>query len=281
MSELVTGFIAARNYTKVDPGRGVLWVVLHAMQNQEKPGRAKAAARWAAGSSAPRASWHYGFDAEETWQSVKDKDVAWGASGANRHGLHFEHCGYSEQVADDWSDDFSARMLDRSARLCALKCREHGIPPRFVDAAALRRGEPGITTHAQVEKAWPSSGHWDPGLHFPLSHYVATVARLVQPATPQEAHMLFPGTQTVPVPGARARADGRWPLWGWKPDGSVFHWNFHGDMPRKGPSEEDKRKITAEGANVIGLHPRTDGVFGFYLVTDMADESGGLNTHTY
>ena len=33
----------------------------------------------------------------------------------------------------------------------------------------LRAGERGITTHAQVSKAWKKSDHWDPGPGFPIA----------------------------------------------------------------------------------------------------------------
>lgn len=183
---LVTGFIAARNYTRAE-GRKVNWVVLHAMQAPEKPGTAKRVAQWFAGSTAPRASAHYNLDDTECWQSVKDKDVAWGASGVNRGGIHLEHAGYSEQSAADWSDPFSTRMLHLSARLTAEKCRERNLPIRFVFADGIKRGEPGITTHAQAEKAFPSNGHWDPGLYFPVVHYLDLV-RFYSSGEPTPTH---------------------------------------------------------------------------------------------
>lgn len=117
--------------------------------------------------------------------------------------------------------------------------------------------------------------------HVHVSVNRGVLVRWPHPRDPQEAHMLFPGTQTVAVPGRGPRGDGRWPMWGWKPDGSVFCWNFTPDIPQRVPDEVEKRTITAEGATVIGLHPLPSGRFGYYLVTDQADERSGLNTFTF
>lgn len=101
------------------------------------------------------------------------------------------------------------------------------------------------------------------------------------PATPQEAHMKFPGTRVQKVPG-RPAVNGRWPMWGFKPNGDVFCWNFTPDMPQRVPTAEEKRVVTGNGQfEVIGLIPRDDGVFGYFLVNDDADDRGGLATFTF
>jgi hypothetical protein len=42
----------------------------------------------------------------------------------------------------------------------------------------LRAGEPGITTHAFCSQAWPEKGnHTDPGVGFPLAHYLELCKR--------------------------------------------------------------------------------------------------------
>lgn len=93
--------------------------------------------------------------------------------------------------------------------------------------------------------------------------------------------MLFPGTQTVPIPGSKPDATGRWPMLGWRPDGSVHAWNIPPGMAIHIPTAAEKAEVTKGGATVIGLHWRTDGVWGYYQVTDMADDRGGLNTFTF
>lgn len=169
-------FVAARHYTPTS-GRAVDLVVLHTMESAEKPGTAMAVARWAAGLSAPRASWHYAVDRDEVVQCVREEDVAWAAPGANHHGIQIEHAGYARQSAAEWDDDYSRRMLERSAALVADICRRHAIPVAHVGVDGLRAGHRGITTHRDVSVAWRRSTHTDPGRWFPMSRYLEMVRR--------------------------------------------------------------------------------------------------------
>lgn len=103
------------------------------------------------------------------------------------------------------------------------------------------------------------------------------------PANPEEAKMEFPETQTTMVPGRGPRpADNRWSMWGWRPNGDVFCWNFAPDMSQRVPTADEKDTITEGGKfQVIGLHPRPDGEFGYVLVTNHSDDQGGLCTFTF
>lgn len=170
---MIDGFIQARNYTDLHgASRTVKWLVTHDMEHPEVPGAAHSVCQWFAGSTAPQASAHYNIDDAEIWQSVRDNDVAWHAPGANRYGLGFELTGYARQSPGDWSDRYSEAMLHRAAALFAQKARERSIPIRFCDAAALVRGEPGITTHWEVSKAFHATSHTDPGVNFPMAHFL-------------------------------------------------------------------------------------------------------------
>ncbi len=168
-------FIRARNYTAGRSGP-VQLVVIHSMEAVEKPNTAEAVAAWFAGPQAPRASAHYCIDSDSTVQCVLESDVAWHAPGANHNGIGIEHAGYARQTAAEWSDDYSAKMLDRSAALAADICKRYGLPVKFVDYLGLRAGERGITTHREVSKAFKRSTHTDPGLFFPMDSYIARVA---------------------------------------------------------------------------------------------------------
>lgn len=167
-------FIQARNYTRAS-SRAIKWIVLHTMEAPEKPNTARAVARWFAGPNAPRASAHYCVDATEIVQCVKDADVAWHAPGANREGIGIEHAGFARQTDEEWADEYSRAVLERSAVVAASICCRYGIPIEFRDATALVRDEPGITTHAEVSLAWMRSTHNDPGRHFPMQDYLALV----------------------------------------------------------------------------------------------------------
>jgi hypothetical protein len=62
-----------------------------------------------------------------------------------------------------WRRDNQLAMLRRTARLTAQLCAAYDVPPRFRNASDLRAGRRGVTTHAQVSKAFRQSTHWDPG----------------------------------------------------------------------------------------------------------------------
>jgi hypothetical protein len=152
------------------------WLVLHSMEAVEASTTAERVAAWfASGNRAPRASAHFNIDDDSIVQSVPIAAVAWGAPGANAKGIHFEHAGYARQTAQQWLDGFSSRMLLRSAKLAANVIREHApqIPLRFVDREGLKRGEPGITTHNEVSRAFHKTDHTDPGKNFPMDQWLA------------------------------------------------------------------------------------------------------------
>jgi len=183
-------FKQARWYTKA--GRAdssIKWIVLHAMQAPERLTTAEGTANYFASTSV-KASAHFSCDADSTVQSVRIRDIAYGAPGANRLSIHVEQAGYSEQSAADWSDAYSQRMLrEQVAPLVAQLVKASGIPIRFVDAAALKRGERGITTHNECSKAF-GGDHWDPGGAYPMFQLL-DLARAASGVT----------TTPVPTPG--------------------------------------------------------------------------------
>lgn len=167
-------FVKARNFTR-GRSNAIDVLVIHTMESPEKPDTAESVASWFAGSTAPEASAHYCIDADSVVQCVRDEDVAWHAPGANHNGLGFEHAGRAAQSKADWSDAYSAAMLDRSAQLVAQKCAEHHIPAVWLRPADLRAGKRGITGHVDVSNAFHRSDHSDPGTSFPIEAYLALV----------------------------------------------------------------------------------------------------------
>ncbi len=175
-----TRFLQARNYTRVsaEAPRSISLVVLHSAEAPEKPGKALDVARWFAGGNAPQASAHFVVDAGEVVQCVREQDVAWGAPGANRNGLHVELVGFARQEIEDWADTYSAAMLERAAGLVAVLCARYGIPVQALDALDLVQRKRGITVHAAVSTAFHQSTHTDPGAAFPMDTFVARVAAI-------------------------------------------------------------------------------------------------------
>lgn len=167
-------FIQAKNFTIV-ANRPIDLVVIHTMENAEKPGTAAQVAHWFAGAQAPRASAHYCLDATEVVQCVDEKHVAWAAPGANRQGIHLEHAGRAAQSDADWKDNFSRAMLENSAELCADICKRHSLPVVRLSPEDLLAGKRGICGHIDVTKAFKRSTHTDPGKNFPWNWYLALV----------------------------------------------------------------------------------------------------------
>jgi len=167
-------FVQARNYhaTRLRPIRAI---VLHTMEAAEKPTTAENVAAWFAGPNAPMASAHFCVDADSVVQCVRESDTAFAAPGLNADGLQVELAGYAGQGAAGWADDFSQALLRRAAALVADLCRRHHLPVVVLDAPALLRGERGITTHAEVTKAYRLSTHTDPGPTFPMAAFLDLV----------------------------------------------------------------------------------------------------------
>lgn len=189
-------FIRAKNFTPAKD-RHIDLVVIHTMEAPENAHTAENIARWFASDSAPQASAHYCVDADSIVQTLEEEHIAWGAAGANDRGVHVEHAGYARQSVEDWADDYSTAMLERSAALVADICARHGIPPVRLDAAALLAGERGITGHDAVNAAFKKGTHWDPGPNFPWDWYLERVSAHMRAAAPIALPAL-PDGSTVP-----------------------------------------------------------------------------------
>jgi hypothetical protein len=150
-------------------------VVVHSAVTPCEPGRARQLGEWnAAGSTG--GSWHYSVDPVATFQCSYDRFVCWHAP-PNLNSLGIEMADYpgprpngrvarlvhNARKAWRWNDDNHKAMLARTARLVAELLVAEKLPVKFVNAAALKRGERGWTTHAAVSRAFGQSDHWDPG----------------------------------------------------------------------------------------------------------------------
>lgn len=172
--ERKVSFLQAKNYTPVGKRQPTL-IVLHSTENQDVKGLARAVANYFHGPSAPRASCHVVVDDSDVYRCVMDSDVAWGAGGANKVGLHLEMGGFAAQTSTMWSDAYSREVLFAAMGVCAAWCIRHSIGPVFLDAEALKAAGDspvGITTHAEVTKAYRKSTHTDPGRGFPIEAFV-------------------------------------------------------------------------------------------------------------
>jgi hypothetical protein len=143
-------------------------IVLHSTEG----GTAKTIAQYfssrAAGGSA-----HLVVDDSSCYRCLTNEQIPWAAPGANTQGFHIEQCGYASWTASEWNRHL--KTLQRAAFKTAYHCHLFNIPVRFVNAAGLRAAKKGITTHAEVSKAWPNrqGNHHDPGTGWPRAEFIA------------------------------------------------------------------------------------------------------------
>jgi len=179
-------FLRARWFTTANKQNDL--IVIHDMEYPERWDAAEQVARYfATMSAASKASAHYCIDNNSIVQCVLDKDVAYAAPGANHDGIHLEHAGYAAQRPVEWADPYSSAELAISASLAAQLCQKYGIPPEFVAAPGLKVNHRGITTHAEVSRAFKQTTHTDPGVNFPIDHYIDMVRNEMM-GPPKEVH---------------------------------------------------------------------------------------------
>lgn len=125
------------------------------------------------------ASAHVTVDQNSKARSVHDWDTAWSCKGFNANGLHLELVGMPTQSESQWLDGISKATLLQGADVISYWARRYGIPTgRFLNIDELRGARPrGLTTHADCERAKPSSGHTDPGPHFPRAVFLDMIRK--------------------------------------------------------------------------------------------------------
>lgn len=119
-----------------------------------------------------KSSAHFSVDADSVVQSVRETDIANHAPGVNPISIGIEMAGRARQTAAEWDDPFSRSVIARTANLTAAQCKRWDIPIVFVPSDALLRFVRGVTTHAEVSRAFRRSNHEDPGPAFPLQRFL-------------------------------------------------------------------------------------------------------------
>ncbi len=150
------------------------FITLHCTDGHEGPQKDGDVAAMFAGILAKPRSCTYVVDTDSVTECVPPNLTAWhcGHTG-NARSEGIELCGRANQTREQWFDALSLPMLNIAARLVAERCKVHSIPIRFVDSELLREGLRGITTHAEVSRAWGESRHTDPGPNFPMQEFIA------------------------------------------------------------------------------------------------------------
>ena len=118
-------------------------------------------------------STHLVIDDKACYRCLPDAVIPWAAPGANVSGFHIELCGYARWSRLVWSSHRA--MLERAAFKSAYHLRKFHLPPVFRTASELQRKLPGVTTHAEVTKAFRLSDHSDPGRFWPRRYFMGRV----------------------------------------------------------------------------------------------------------
>ena len=155
------------------PLSAIKWVVIHSI---EAP-TAESAARWFqnpdSGGSAQLC-----VDDENCFRCLDERDIPWAAPGANEKGTHIELAGFARWTKEEWLAH--ERTLRRAAYKTAVSLKARNIPARWRSSWGLRLGLRGVTSHANVSKAFGGSDHWDPGPGFPRKFFMALVRQYLE-----------------------------------------------------------------------------------------------------
>lgn len=171
--------IEARWYRRSHRRTPAIWIVLHCTDGAEGPTKAEDGALELASlpDNARKRSAHWFVDSDSIVQCVPLECEAWHAGRtANMFGEGIELCGRASQTSDQWMDAASLPMLAIAARLVRWRADALGIPLRMLTATQLRAHMAGITTHAEITRAFPAeTTHMDPGAGFPMAAFMAAV----------------------------------------------------------------------------------------------------------
>lgn len=130
------------------------------------------------------ASWHLALDNVAVTRSVLDNDIAYHAPGINSRSKGYELATFQQPTPAQWADPYHQNMLTLLAWAMAGDCVQKKIDPVFVDAKGLLEFRRGITTHAEVSKAYPERAgnppHMDPGLYFPMDALLVKIQSRIQ-----------------------------------------------------------------------------------------------------
>jgi len=141
--------------------KNLKWIVLHSTESDSASGTVKYFQ-----SPKSTGSAHFVVGEDGTYRTLPDEAQPWGAPGANAEGLHIEIVGHAKFTREEWEE--RKKTLENVKRIVSSWGSKYNIPLKFVDADGLKAGNSGVTTHAEVSKAFHKSTHWDPGPNFPM-----------------------------------------------------------------------------------------------------------------
>lgn len=180
-------FVPARFFTagRIAPVRKI---VLHTIECPCEVGRAMQSAVISRDLPANtpndrKRSAHYMVDPATVVMGVHESDTAYGAPGANADGIQIEQAGYAKYSTGEWSAPNPTAMIQIVAALLADLHIRRNIPLHFLTAAEMvsNPDATGVTTHAEVAKAFHKTDHTDPGPNYPVDYLLIEARMLLNP----------------------------------------------------------------------------------------------------
>lgn len=167
---------------------------------------------------------HYMVDPATVIMGVHETDTAYGAPGANADGIQIEQAGYARYTTGEWSAPNPTAMIQIVAALLADLCVRRNIPLHFLTAAEMvaNPDATGVTTHAEVTKAFHRTDHTDPGPNYPID-YVLIEARLLLTPHHEEDDMPARTIRKTSTGAIEVYANGM---------AAPFHFHDPNDIPR-------------------------------------------------
>lgn len=238
MADGYTSFRQARHFT---PGR-TKKIRLGVVHSTESLATAEATQGYF-GTTDRKASAHVTHDYDSSAGSVHLTDTAWAAVGANSDGAHAEHRGKAAWSRAQWLDKRLpkdggtggyATLMRSAAWMARYVCHQYGVPARWLTPEQIKAGVAGLCTHADISKAYPGTGHYDPGVGFPKDVYLTLVqhalANITHPPqgsattpTSPATHPVYPVREIVVTTGSKSSPNGAVRAWqskmiarGWK-----------------------------------------------------------------
>jgi hypothetical protein len=142
--------------------------VIHCTESPNAKGTASYFAGGSAGGSTQLV-----VDDKECYRTLEDREIPYGAPGANLQGVHVEIVGYTAWSREEWNAHRA--RINHAAKHVARWCLKYDIPPKFRTYIGLRLGRKGVCSHRGVSRAWHRTDHTDPGAGFPYRWFMERV----------------------------------------------------------------------------------------------------------
>lgn len=135
-------------------------------------------------------SYHKLVDREKVLIENTDDWLTWSTGNlGNDIGLHLSFVAFASSKREAWlEEEKNYGTLTRAAAQVAAWAKKHNIPLTEIDAAGLRAGRRGVSTH-NAARVWGGTDHTDPGAGFPMDVLLAKARSINTP--PKETNDMF------------------------------------------------------------------------------------------